>query len=346
MATIEYLGTDKPVNRLQPKVSICITAYQHAPYIGQCLESVLAQNAGFPYEVLLGEDDSSDGTRNICIAYADRHPDRIRLFLHDRKDNYLVAGKPTGKKNFLHNLRQSRGEYLAFCDGDDYWTSPHKISRQVHALESRPDAMLCFHASHFVRDGDEIDGRPDEGNPTEAIISSRDILQAGGGIVPMNTMMIRRQLVPYLIEYCEEVGGMHFFIRNLGAACSPGGVIHIPSAMGCYRQRSSGSVMSSLINTKAGKYEWTKRTLRMLDIVDTVSQKKYESEISDIKRRLVLSTMASGYITPAQMAELCRRTEMPFASPRVIKNACFGGLRSIRLTIKHLLTRGAHGDEP
>ena len=78
-----------------PMVSISVTAYQHAPYLAECLDSILMQECPFRYEVLLGEDDSSDGTRAIAQRYAGAHPDRIRLFLHRRDQMIRIDGRPT-----------------------------------------------------------------------------------------------------------------------------------------------------------------------------------------------------------------------------------------------------------
>ncbi len=81
---VEYGGADRHVHRITPAVSVLVVTYQHAPFIAECLDGILAQQTDFPFEVIIGEDGSDDGTREICIAYADAHPDRIRLFLRDR----------------------------------------------------------------------------------------------------------------------------------------------------------------------------------------------------------------------------------------------------------------------
>lgn len=128
-----------------PLVSISVTAYQHAPYLALCLESILMQDCPFRYEVLLGEDDSSDGTRAIAQRYAEAHPDRIRLFLHRRDQMMRIDGRPTGRFNFLNNLRHARGRYLCHLDGDDAWTDPQRLRRMVDRMEAEPDLSMAFH---------------------------------------------------------------------------------------------------------------------------------------------------------------------------------------------------------
>jgi glycosyltransferase involved in cell wall biosynthesis len=128
------------------KLSVSITAYNHGPFVAQALDSVLAQRTSFPYEILVGEDNSSDDTRAIVQDYAVRYPDRIRLFLHDRSQVIFIDGKPSGRWNLVNNLRQAQGQYVAWLDGDDYWTSADKLQRQVDYLDAHPECALCFHA--------------------------------------------------------------------------------------------------------------------------------------------------------------------------------------------------------
>lgn len=135
-----------------PSVSICIPCYNHAAYISKCLESVLNQETDFEYEILLGEDDSSDETREICIDYATKYPEKIRLFLHDRSNVIKINGAPTGRFNFLYSISKAKGHYIALCDGDDYWTDPYKLQKQFDFLEKNRDYSLVHHPVQYVND--------------------------------------------------------------------------------------------------------------------------------------------------------------------------------------------------
>ncbi|MFC4721184.1 glycosyltransferase family 2 protein [Geojedonia litorea] len=148
-----------------PLISVCIQTYQHEAYIQQCLDSVLQQNTTYAYEIILGEDCSTDKTRAICQTYADAYPDQIRLFLRHRKDVIKMNGIPTGRFNFIQNLKACRGRYIAILDGDDYWTDPLKLQKQVDFLEGHPDYSICWtkyeilEAGHFsAPDWDAIIG--------------------------------------------------------------------------------------------------------------------------------------------------------------------------------------------
>lgn len=129
----------------EPLVSVCVQTYQHVNYIRECLDGILMQRTSFLFEVLLGDDESSDGTREICLEYAEKYPDKIRLFLHHRVNNIKVDSKATGRFNFLYNLYSARGKYLAFCEGDDFWTDPLKLHKQINALEQNKLFSGSFH---------------------------------------------------------------------------------------------------------------------------------------------------------------------------------------------------------
>lgn len=137
----------------RPKVSVSLITYNHERYIAEAIESVLMQRTNFPYELIIGEDESQDRTREIVKEYGARYPDRIRLHLHSRSTNISYGGRPTGRHNFVNNLRSARGEYIALLDGDDYWIAPDKLQQQVDLLDSRPECSTCFHPVTRIDEG-------------------------------------------------------------------------------------------------------------------------------------------------------------------------------------------------
>lgn len=141
------------------KVSVCITTYNHAPYIAQAIESVLQQRCNFDYEMLIGDDDSNDGTRAIVEQYAANYPEVIRPFYHQTADKIFIRGRMTGRRNFANNLQQARGEYFILLDGDDYWSSPDKLQQQVDFLEQNPEFAAHFHNARCIdADGNDLGG--------------------------------------------------------------------------------------------------------------------------------------------------------------------------------------------
>ena len=149
---------------VKPFVSVWVLTYNHARFIGQCLDSILMQKTDFAFEICLGEDDSSDGTREICQAYAGRYPDIIRLFPRDRKDPERLDCEGVWQFNFIETFRACRGSYVAMCDGDDFWTDPLKLQKQVDFLKKHPDCSGCFHKISTVNDAGKCIA-PDMGYP-------------------------------------------------------------------------------------------------------------------------------------------------------------------------------------
>ncbi len=127
------------------KLTVSITAYNHEKFISQALDSVLMQETDFSFEILIGEDDSEDNTREIVKEYQKQHPDKIRLFLNDRDKVIHINGRPTGRWNFVNNIKNAKGEYIALLEGDDFWTDPFKLQKQIDFLKDNKECTICFH---------------------------------------------------------------------------------------------------------------------------------------------------------------------------------------------------------
>ena len=126
-----------------PVISVCVQTFNHKKYISKCIEGILSQKTNFLFELIIGEDESSDGTREICIDYAKQYPDKIRLFKRKRENVQYINGKPSGRYNLQQNLKECNGKYIALCEGDDYWTDSNKLQKQFDLLETNSDAVLC-----------------------------------------------------------------------------------------------------------------------------------------------------------------------------------------------------------
>jgi glycosyltransferase involved in cell wall biosynthesis len=108
--------------------------YNHAPYIAQAIEGVLQQKTDFPFELVIGEDCSTDGTRKIVFEYQKKYRDIIRVITTDKNVGM--------RKNGYRTTKACRGKYIAFCEGDDYWHRPDKLQLQVNYMESHPECGL------------------------------------------------------------------------------------------------------------------------------------------------------------------------------------------------------------
>jgi glycosyltransferase involved in cell wall biosynthesis len=124
-----------------PKVSVCIVTYNQKRFIGDAIESALMQKTTFPYEIIVGDDCSTDGTRDLLRRYQSQHPDRIRLNLLEERDPTEIPAKT----NMVTNLESARAPFIALLDGDDYWLSTDKLQKQVALMTDRAAVQLSFH---------------------------------------------------------------------------------------------------------------------------------------------------------------------------------------------------------
>jgi glycosyltransferase involved in cell wall biosynthesis len=122
---------------MAPKIGVCIVTYNQESYIGQCIESVLNQQSGFRIVMFIGDDASTDGTYSVCRQYRDRYPDLVQLVR-----NEWNLGLVANTMKVLQGIQKAGCDYVAFLDGDDYWTDLLKIEKQVTFLENNPDYGL------------------------------------------------------------------------------------------------------------------------------------------------------------------------------------------------------------
>lgn len=128
-----------------PLVTVRLVVYNHAPFVRQCLDSVLKQKTSFDFELLIAEDESDDGSREICIEYAEKYPDKIRLLLNSRENNILLDDKPTGVFNAFYANFFIQSKYIAPLEADDYWTDDYSLQKRVDYLETHDDFVMTFH---------------------------------------------------------------------------------------------------------------------------------------------------------------------------------------------------------
>lgn len=224
-----------------PLVSVCVQTYRHAEFIRECLDSLLNQKVDFEYEILLGEDASTDGTREICIEYAEKYPERIRLFLHRRENNIAVGGKPTGRFNFLHNLLNAKGQFIAICEGDDYWTDTNKLQRQVDFLRTHSEASMVYTNAQKLLDGKMVSFLEQAAPPT-LMDSNQFIL--GQHRVPTCSVLIRTEVVTGIIQSLftmkNDIFHMDYFMWTM--ASKFGKIGFIENEMVVYRVHSGSMV--------------------------------------------------------------------------------------------------------
>ena len=121
-------------------VSVLVLCYNHEAYIRDAMEGFLAQETSFPFEIIVHEDASIDRSPEILREYEEKYPEKVKV-IYQTKNQY--SQNVSINKEFF--LPLARGKYVALCDGDDYWTDPHKLQKQFDALETHPDCSMCLH---------------------------------------------------------------------------------------------------------------------------------------------------------------------------------------------------------
>ncbi|MDQ3849117.1 MAG: glycosyltransferase [Actinomycetota bacterium] len=211
-------------------MSVLITTYQHERFVAEALDGVLEQRTDFSFEVLVGDDASTDGTRAVLARYAEAHPDRIRTYLPETN---LGGG---GKLIFQELIRRSRGDYIAQLDGDDYWTSPDKLQRQVAFLDEHPECSMCFH-NVLCRYEDGSSPEVPYNQPKQA-----PELDVGGLLdtcpVASCSPVFRREIIDPLPDWYFALPWGDWPLYFLAA--QHGSIRYLPDLMGVYRIHSGG----------------------------------------------------------------------------------------------------------
>lgn len=234
-------------------VSISLITYNHEKYVRQALDNILNQERDFDIEIIVGDDCSPDNTRSIILEYQEKHPDLIQTIFHKEKPK----GIP-GKINFVSTIHAATGKYVAMLDGDDYWTDPRKLQKQVDFLESHPDYSLCFHNARLVFEG--VDGKDRNYHPeTRPATYTIEDLVGVYWFIHSGSIMYRREWFPKVRDsfYALPSGDIPVCI-SLSAR---GPVGYLPDVMSVYRKNaasishSNGYVFEKALQTKIQIYE-------------------------------------------------------------------------------------------
>jgi glycosyltransferase involved in cell wall biosynthesis len=258
----------------RPTISVLMIAYNVAPYIAQALDSVLMQEVDFDYEIVVGEDCSTDRTRAIVQDYAARHPGRIRPLLRERNLGMNL--------NFMETLLALRGEYVALLDADDYWTSATKLQRQVDFLRSHPDCSICFHNALVVYEDGSRPSHPFHmKEPAHLIshhipkpISTVDDL-AGGNFMQTCSVVFRAGLYGTLPPWYLEMPTFDWPLHLLNA--EHGHVAYLDEVMGVYRVHHGSFWSTNMVFYR--KLEDIKGMIRAYEIVNRHTGYRHDAKI-------------------------------------------------------------------
>lgn len=289
-----------------PKVSILMLAYNHERFIEQAVRSAMMQETNFTYELIIGEDCSTDHTRDIVIRLKEEFPEKIKLILHPQ--NVGMAS------NLVAVYNTCEGEYIAPLEGDDYWTHPKKLQIQVDHMDSYTGCRICTHTVDVVNSSGISIGTRDYQN----VRNLEEYLKVKNFIVT-SSMLCRspRRELPnwFLLLKASSDWPLHVWLLMQG-----GGVCHIESSpMSSWRVHSGGiaSFMTYRIDSMSQK-EWDERVLERTQRI-IGDQKIVYQELPEHLKQYILENIFKNYVSLARRsydrnrdlfydayAELCR----------------------------------------
>lgn len=209
------------------KITVWMTAYNHEDYIEACLDGILKQNTKFEFDIVLGEDFSTDRTREIIIDYDKKHPGRFKLFLPENNIGMMEMDSAT--------FPMCTGEYIALLNGDDYWTDEFKLQKQSDLLDSDPGISMCYHKTKVIDEINDMTWETEftgEGNilPVEKLFR---------GFNPIMTSSVMCRNFEALPEWYNEMpyGDMPLYLM----LSERGKISYIDETMGVYRIHNSGN---------------------------------------------------------------------------------------------------------
>lgn len=233
----EIISTWKQ-NIQEPKVSILCNTYNHKPYIEDALRGFIIQKTTFPFEVILHDDASTDGTTDIVREFAARYPRIVRPIIQV-ENQYSKGIKPS-----LLSFSHSQGKYIAMCEGDDFWLSPNKLAHQFDALEREKDVNLSFHPAYTLDVNSGRIGFIGRHFKAARHISAIKILNGGGGYCPTASLFFRRTIFNRLGDWFDQAPFGDLFLQAISA--EHGGAAYLSEVAAVYRTGDAGSWSSRI----------------------------------------------------------------------------------------------------
>lgn len=248
-----------------PVVSISILVYNHETYLAKTLESVVSQQADFPFEVLVGEDCSTDGSREIALRFLEKYPESVRIITADRNVGTF--------ENARRLLRAARGAFIASLDGDDYWL-PGKLAAQVSFLRRHSECVAVYANAIAI---DKAGRRLAVFNDVGTACFDLGALLRRGNFLNSSSLMYRAEFKLGLLEKDELMDYMvHLFIARHGL------IGHLGDPIVAYRVNSTGSMLAN-DNARVRELYW--RAIQSVPR-ELVSDDDYARGLADFLRRV------------------------------------------------------------
>ena len=227
----EIIKAWKNTSSSDPLVSISCITYNHINYIEQCLDGFLEQETDYPFEILIHDDCSTDGTTEIIQKYSTKYPDIIKPMYET--ENQYQQGKPAG--SLIWNFPRAKGKYIALCEGDDYWIDENKLQIQVDFLERNPEYTMCFHNAEVLNEIPDTEVSSIYG-AEDRDYESTELYKKW--IVPTASIVLRRKCLEYPIIEREKFWAGDVIV--IQSAVHQGKVYGFSKVMSVYRVSQHG----------------------------------------------------------------------------------------------------------
>lgn len=292
-----------------PKVSVLMITYNHEKYIEQAVRSVLMQETDFDFELVVGDDASTDGTTDILENLQREHPNRIRLILNATNQGMI--------SNFIKVMNSCRGDYIALLEGDDFWTSPEKLQRQADILDSEPQCVICFHAVRVLNQSSHPHNKPDVLCQLERTCFGLDDLVFNSKFgIPTASAMLRRitTCLPEWFSRLKGMGDTPVFFYTLQS--SNGYIRYLHHEMAVYRLHHGG------VWTNASKASFIARKKHMYNDYTILSRNAFDSRCAEHYNQVAFEHIYQLVQYHIRMAELALawKTAAKLVSTRWIRH--------------------------
>ena len=267
-------------------VSIVCNTFNHEKYIKDALDGFLIQKTNFEYEVLIHDDASTDHTADIIREYEKKYPEIIKPIY--QVENQYSKGIRISK---TYQYPRVKGKYIALCEGDDYWTDPHKLQKQFDLMEKHPELDICAHSSTVVEAGSGKVLSIVKPIEQTGVIPVKEVIRGGGEFVSTNSLMIRNECIKNEPSF-RQVLGIDYTIQVHGSL--RGGMLFVVDNMSVYRAHVHGSWIDRMRHNKKGRIDHCKTNIRMYQCMDRDTEGKYHwlirrMQIKQIVKLIILS---------------------------------------------------------
>ncbi len=259
------------IKKFAPKVSVCIITYNHGKFIAEAIEGVLKQKTDFPFELIIADDCSTDNTGQIIKFYAEKHPNIIKPIYREKNIGMM--------ENFVSAILSCQGEYIALCEGDDYWTNPLKLQKQIDFLDSHPDYTICGHNVNIIYDDANIRKELPE-IKADKTFDLKYLLEYGSGGATCS-LVFRNKIFGEFPDWYKLQKGGDWTLQILCA--TKGKMKFFKEKMATYRKHDKGAKFNLKEDVKAqGKSDFAlipKYGLAMVATLNKYFNYKYDKEL-------------------------------------------------------------------